>query len=187
MTKKSEITQKDFNKLLNWLDEDKQVAAEKYKSIHHRLVQIFSSRDAFPADELADKTIDRAIQKIDYLIEEYQGEPALYFYAVANKIFLEHLRKPKTEPLSDNLLETEWEDENKSFYECLNRCLHTLLPEQRELIVEYFQYEKQTKADHHKRMAQKLGLDVNAIRTRVYRIRISMEKCVEKCVRKKIM
>ena len=185
MTKKSEITQKKFDRLLERLDKDKEVAAEKYKSIHQRLVKIFLARNAFPADELADQTMDVAIQKIDSLIKDYRGEPALYFYAVANNIFFENLRKPKNEPLNDNLVHQGDEENKKTYYECLNNCLKTLSPDQRKIIVEYFRYGKRKKIDHHKKMAQKIGLDLNALRTRVYRIRMSLESCVQKCARKK--
>ena len=187
MTKKSDITQKDFNRLLNWLDKDKEAAAEKYRSIHHRLVQIFLARRAFPAEELADRTIDRVIQKIEYLVGEYEGEPALYFYSIANKIFFEHLRNPKTEPLDDRFVQNEFEETSEVYYECLNECLQSISSEQRKLFVKYFQHQKQTKIEHHKKMAEKLGLDVKALRTRIYRIRMTLEKCVSSCVRKKNM
>jgi DNA-directed RNA polymerase specialized sigma24 family protein len=185
MAKKSEITQKNFEKLLDWLDKDKEVAAQKYNSIHDRLVQIFLARNAFPADELADKTIDVAIKKIDSLSKEYEGDPMLYFYAVANNIYFQYLRTPKNEPLIENLPRKEEED--KSYYECLKKCMQSLLPEQRELLFEYFQYEKRTKIEHHKKMAEELKVDLNAIRTRVYRIRASLEECVQKCIPKKIV
>ncbi len=187
MTKKSEITQKDFDELLKWLDKDKEVAAQKYQTIHRRLVQIFLARRAFPADELADRTIDRAIQKIDYLIKEYDGQPALYFYSVANKIFLEHLRKPKIEPLTDNLIQEEPGEESEAYFNCLNDCLNSFSPEQRELFIKYFQYEKQTKIEEHKQLAEKLGLNIKALRTRIYRLRVNLENCVRECVRAKIV
>lgn len=186
MTKKPEITQRNFEGLLNWLDTDKDVAAEKYKSIHQRLIQIFLSRNAFPADELADQTMDRAARRLDYLVKEYKGDPALYFYAVANKIFLEYLRKPKYEPLAHNVTLNEVEEDN-SYYECMSKCLQGLLPEQRELMIEYFKYRKQTKINHHKKMAKKLKLDLSTMRTRVYRIRMSLEECVREHIQKKSM
>jgi DNA-directed RNA polymerase specialized sigma24 family protein len=187
MTKKSEITQKDFDRLLTWLDKDKEVAARKYQLIHRRLVQIFLARNAFPADELADQTIDRAIQKIDYLIEEYEGQPEPYIYSISNKIFFEYLRKPRVEPLTGDLVQKEAESDAEVYFDCLNDCLQSLTPEQRELFVKYFQYEKQAKIEHHKKLAQMLGLDIKALRTRVYRLRVSMENCVRECVQKKIV
>jgi DNA-directed RNA polymerase specialized sigma24 family protein len=188
MTKKPEITQKDFDRFLIWLDKDKEAAAQKYQSIHRRLVQIFLARNAFPADELADQTIDRAIQKIDYLIKEYDGHPELYIYSIANKIFLEHLRKPKSEPLTDDSIQKETgKDTEEAYFDCLNSCLNNLSPEQRSLFIEYFQYKKQARIEQHKKLAQKLNLDIKALRTRVYRLRVNLEKCVQRCVRKKIV
>lgn len=185
MTNKPEITQENFEKLLTWLDKDRNRAAEKYKSIHQRLVQIFLARNAFSAEELADQTVDIVVKKIDSLSTEYQGDPALYFYGVANKIFYEYLKKPKTESLNEQTLQVEnKEDEDNSYRQCMRKCLNNLLPEQREFVIEYFRYKKQAKINHHKEMAKRMNLDVNAMRTRVYRLKLDLERCVRKCVSK---
>ena len=84
--KKLEITRKDFNKFLDLLDHDREIATEKYQSLYSRLVKIFLQRKAFPAEEFADKTIDIAIQKIDFLIDEYKGNLFNYFFKIPDEV-----------------------------------------------------------------------------------------------------
>jgi RNA polymerase sigma factor (sigma-70 family) len=187
MTKKAEITQKDFESLLNWLDEDRDAAVRKYESIYRSLIKIFLARRAYPAEELADRTVDVVLGKIDYLAEEYEGDPRLYFYNVAYKIFQEHLRAPKEESLNEDMSQKEIKAETDLRVECLKECLQALSPEKREIFIKYFQHERQAKIENHKKMAEELGIDINNLRTRVYRIRETLGDCIRKCVQKKIL
>lgn len=183
---KLEITQNSFNKLLNWLDDDKEAAALKYQSIHQRLVRIFRARKVFPAEELADRTMDIVIQKIDYLVKEYKGEPGNYFYSVAHNIMLEQIRKPKSEELHEKMLCYDPRIVNEDKYlDCLQECMQDLPPEQKKLLINYFKYKNEKKAEHHKKMLQELGLEPSTLRTKVYRLKMVVEKCVKKCVGKK--
>lgn len=194
MNKKLEITQEKFDRLLFWLDEDKDAAARKYHSIHRRLVQIFLARDVYPAEEFADKAMDIGVQKIEHLIEEYEGNKALFFYGVANNLVYEFLRAQKEESLSDNLVSDhaslqfhpepeslgEENAENQNiYYIYLKQCLKAQPTGSRNLLVKYFQYKKQKKSIYHKKIAKKLGISVNLLRTKVYRIKKSVEECVK--------
>jgi DNA-directed RNA polymerase specialized sigma24 family protein len=190
MTKKTEITRKNFDRLLMWLHQDKEIAAQKYMSIYRRLIYVFSARGAFPAEELADRVMDVALQKVDYLIKEYKGDPLPYFHSIAKKILLEHLRRPASEQFEEGAVQrvvsVHREDDRLEVYlGCLDECLESLPIKQRKLFVEYFQYDGQEKIDHHKKLARGHRLDIKALRTKVYRIKTSLEKSIEKCVRKK--
>ena len=87
-------TKEEFDRLLLWLDSDRDAAGRKYERIRYKLIKIFSCRGCCEAEDLADKCVDRVTSKIDWLMQNYEGNPALYFYAVAKKIYLEHI-KPK--------------------------------------------------------------------------------------------
>jgi len=95
MSKEIVITQEGFNTLLSWLDRNRETAGQKYEKIRRRLIRIFYGRGCFEAEELADETINRVIRKLPQLLDDYAGEPALYFYGVANNIYQEWLRKQK--------------------------------------------------------------------------------------------
>jgi DNA-directed RNA polymerase specialized sigma24 family protein len=96
-------TQEAFDKLLEWLDPDRERAAEKYQKIHTRLIGIFSNHGCADPEKLADETIDRVIAKMDSLSVNYEGEPTRYFYGVARNILKEDLKRRNThEPLAEH-------------------------------------------------------------------------------------
>lgn len=186
MAKENLITQESFDVLLSWLDRNRETAAQKYEKIRQRLIHIFAGRGCFEAEELADETFNRVTRKMPQLADGYTGEPALYFYGVADKIHLEWLRKQKkiknlefTDTDSQNIPEPDLE------YDCLETCLQTLSLEQRELIIEYYKEEKSAKISCRKELAQKLEIGLNALQIRTSRIRARLQGCIQKCVAKK--
>lgn len=186
MAKEDVITQESFDVLLRWLDPNREAAGQKYEKIRARLIRIFAGRGCFEAEELTDATIDRVTQKLPQFADGYIGEPALYFYGVADKIYLEWLRKQKKIkqlPLLEvnSFDETEFEDE----YECLKSCLETLAADQQQLIVEYYRKDKSAKIESRKQLAEDLGLSANALQIKASRLRALLRKCVQKCVGEK--
>src|SRR5215213_1994040 len=116
-------TQDGFDKLMEWPDPERQKAGEKYEKIRHRLIKVFDCRGCGDSEDLADETINVVMSRIDWLIENYRGDPALYFYGVAKKVHLERLKKkppPRLPPPRDTS-EIELE------CSCLERCLEEKL------------------------------------------------------------
>lgn len=177
------LTQAAFDSLLAWLDADREQAGRKYENIRQRLIKIFTCRGRPDAEELADETINRVTLKAPEVAREYVGDPALYFYGVAQKIYLESVRKrpPAVVPVV-----AATSDEIEREYECLERCLERLPPSGRELVLEYYQNDKRAKIDHRKQLAQKLGIAQNALRIRAHRIRATLQQCVEECLQQNL-
>ncbi|HKG46441.1 MAG TPA: hypothetical protein VKB02_06935 [Pyrinomonadaceae bacterium] len=169
-------TQEDFAKLLRWLDPDRDKAGEQYEKIRLRLVRIFSSRGCCEADELADQSINVVISKIDWLTENYVGNPALYFYAVAKKIYLGS-RKPKPLPVVPPPDPHSPEVEQLSVY--LDECLDELTRAERDLVLQYHECEKQEKIRNRKRLAEELKISRNALRIKVCHIHSRLKKCID--------
>lgn len=69
--------------------------------------------------------------------------------------------------------------------ECLQLCLQNLSAENRELILGYYAKEKQAKIDHRSELAQQLGISVQTLRVRVFRVRASLQDCIERCLKRK--
>lgn len=183
MAKKYVISHDDLIKLLNWLNSDRDLAGQKYEIIRNRLIKIFRARGCNVAEELADETIDRVARKVEKLSENYKGDPSLYFYAVAKKVFLEYARKPKTEELPKKLVKKESiDEENEIYHECLDKCLSKISPDKQQLIVEYYESEKKAKIDNRRKLERLLGISNEALRVRVLRIRQKLQYCVINCV-----
>ena len=178
--KTGSLTPEAFNKLLRWLDPDPEKAGAKYEKIRLRLIGIFSCRGCYNSEDLADETINVVITKIDWLLENYEGEPALYFYGVGKKIYLGSLKTkpvPEPPPLPDK---SEVEQQCR----CLDRCVEQELTEsERDLVLRYHEKEKGEKIRLRKQIARELGISLNALRIRVHHLHSRLRPCIEQCLR----
>lgn len=182
MNRERIITQESFDRLLNWLDADRERAGDKYEAIRRRLITIFTCRGCREAEDLADETINRVIIRLPEIIESYVDDPALYFYGVAQKVHLEHLRKKPPPNVAAQPPPAADEEDDERDYECLEECISRLPASSRELVLEYYAEEKQAKIDRRKQLAQRLGIALNALRIRAYRIRAALQECVQNCL-----
>lgn len=176
------LTQETFANFLCWLDPDPDEAGRKYEDIRLRLIKIFICRGCTCPEDLADEAINRVIHKAKEIAASYEGNPALYFYGVANYVFLEYLRK---KPVPPQTLQAEKQSPWDAEYECLEKCMDSLQPRSRELVLRYYQEEKLNKVDYRKKMAAQLGIPLNALRIRAFRIRMFLETCVQQCLQKR--
>jgi len=178
MSKQWVLTQEDFDRLLAWLDADREQAGRKYEEIRRRLIKIFACRGCGEADLLADETINRVARRLPDFVADYTGDPAPYFCGVAQKVHLEYLRRkpapPPPPPPPD--------EEAERAYACLETCMGELEPEHRRLVLQYYMEDKQAKINHRKELADALGIAINALRIRAFRIRAALQRCVEDCM-----
>ena len=181
MNKNWVLNQESFDALLDWLDPQREQAGQKYEDIRRRLIKIFTSRGCFEPEDLADETINRVTSKLKQIEDDFIGDRVRYFYGVANKVHLEYLRR---KPVQPSPVLPPASDEVEQEFECLERCMDQLTPENRELVLQYYQEEKKAKIDHRKMLAEKLGIAVNALRIRAYRIRASLLECVQACLKR---
>jgi hypothetical protein len=175
-----DITQEQFDELLLWLNPNREKAAAQYEWIRKRLIKIFVSRGSHIPEELADSTINRVARKLPEIRDSYVGEPAHYFSGVASYIWRESLRRDKVPVITPPRPSVESEDEERD-YACLEKCLTRLPASDRDLAISYYQQEKHAKIDHRKKLAEQIGVAVNALRIRACRIRAGLLKCVETC------
>lgn len=173
------LSQEVFDAFLDWLSVDREQAGKKYEEIRRKLIKIFTCRGCTVAEDLADETINRVTRKVQEIKDTYVGDPAHYFYGVAHNVHLEYLRKraeavPPPPPQPSDDIEPE--------YECLEQCMQTLPPQNRELVLQYYQEEKRAKIDHRRKLAQSLGIELNALRIRAHRIRASLQDCMRQCL-----
>lgn len=172
------LTAEEFDQLLGWLAPDRDAAARRYEQIRSRLIRIFVWRGCPAAEELADRTIDRVATKIGQIAGSYQGDRALYFYGVAEKIYLEHVKKSS---FSLNPLTHVSPDEVETKYRCLERCMERLSAQNRELILAYYGNFEGGTTSARKDLAERFGLGANALWIRAHRIREGLRKCVSDC------
>src|SRR5579863_10153854 len=57
-------------------------------------------------------------------------------------------------------------------------------PESSQLIMKYYQGDKQARIEARRDLATRLGIPLNALRIRAHRIRVHLEGCVEQCTKR---
>jgi hypothetical protein len=174
----ADLTQDDFDKLLRWLDPNRDKAGEKLNKIQARLASIFSSRGCADPEFLVDKTTNVIIGKIDWLLENFVGDPALYFYGVAKNVYREYLKQLRPVPLPPPPdPESPEVDEALTF---LDECLKKLSPRDRDTAIRYHEGEKGVRIKNRKKLAADLKISPNALRIRACHIHARLRKCIEK-------
>ena len=171
------ITQESFEALLEWLDQDRETAGQKYEIIYSGLVRIFVSKGFSDAEHLTDRTIDVVILRLPEIRDTYEGEKAKYFHGVARFIILEERRRKEiaTDAVPERVSDVT---PTSKECECLVKCLRFLPADKRELILDYHLYEGHAKIEQHQRMASELKITENALRGRAHHIRDNLRKCV---------
>lgn len=176
------MTEDEFAKFLEWLHPDRDRAAEEYEKIRRRLIKIFICRGCTIPEDLADDTINRVVRKIQEIGDNYVGDRLPFFIAVAKNVYREYLRRnppPQTLPVPES---SAWADE---VFDCLDDCMEHLTQRSKYVVVNYYQGEKREKIDHRKRLAEELGIPLNALRIKACRIRAKLETCVIDCLKLK--
>jgi RNA polymerase sigma factor (sigma-70 family) len=191
MARDSAITLQNFDEMLAWLDRDREVAAQRYLQLREDLANVFRWRGCSDPDGLVDEVFERVAKKVYEIKPNYQGDPRLYFRAVANNLVKENLKKAKNQvslediDLPQPITTKSDEDEAADIEDCLQTCLQNLSAENRKLILDYYAKEKQAKIDHRSELAQQLKTSVQTLRVRVYRVRQSLQECIAQCLKRK--
>jgi DNA-directed RNA polymerase specialized sigma24 family protein len=165
------LTQEAFDRFLARLDPDREQAGKIYEILRHKLITFFRYRDCPEPERLADETVDRVIRKQG---EEEIQEVVPYVLAFARRVASEAHKK---EPVGPPPLEPSPEGWERQL-EILDGCMELLPPEQRALILDYYQHEKSRKIEDKRQIAAALRIAPTALRVRAYRIRRQLQECV---------
>ena len=187
------LTELAFNRLLAWLDDGEDSKGERYLEIRRRLVSYFERRNRLGADELADETFNRICRTLEESRVIDTRPPAKYCYVVAKFVFLEDLRRERRYVrLDDERADSraaadgerdETRDAQEQRLECLDVCLADLDVEHRQLIVEYYADGPGRTIARRRELAARMGISMNALAIRAWRIRERLMACVEGCRR----
>ena len=179
------MTQEAFDKLLNAFSTDRDEAGKQYERTRLRLCRFFEWKGIGLADELADETLDLVARHLD---EGKQIDNLIgYIVGVAKLKYKEALKKRTPISLDDapeSLPKTQPEPvEPDPRQQCFDRCLAELPSDKRYLIVEYYQHDKRDKIKRREKLANELGIPMNALRIRAHRIRMALENRINECLK----
>lgn len=182
-----------FEKLLAVFDPDRERAAERYELVRAKLISFFEYRGARDAEDLADETLNRVARRLAEGVVVSAAEVRNYVFGVARNVLREVWSAPaKSQPLDelpaalephvDPRVERDAGEEAR--LECLGRCIATLTEEDERLIRQYHAGDGRTRVDGRRSLAEQLGIEINALRIRAYRIRRELEHCMNRCLKR---
>lgn len=181
------LTEAAFAKLLARLDPDPERAGEEYESLRESLVKFLDWRGARSPEDLVDEAFNRVARKLE--AGETIQDVSSYCHGVVRLVYLQSLEQPGNRTVeldaAPQVAAPEPPPEaSDARRECLARCLRELPADSRRMIEEYYRSERRQKIDNRAALAQRLGIPLNALRSRAQRIRDKLEQCVMRCCRK---
>jgi DNA-directed RNA polymerase specialized sigma24 family protein len=181
------LTQKALDRLLLQLDPDPERAGAKYEAIREKLRKVFDWRGARFPEECADETINRVARKLE--AGEVIRDVPTYCHGVARLVLLEERKKAEHREISLNEAQSvtivpDFPDDDTMQWTCFTRCLSELPQESRQLVLQYYQDERRHKINNRQAMADLLKIPMNALRSRVQRIRDKLEQCTVGCLKR---
>ncbi len=176
------LNREEFERLLDWLDQDRDIAGRYYEEIRCDLIERFRAHGCVSAEDLADVTINRVARKLREIQSVYEGDRRPYFYRVGYYVHLEHLRgKFNAVELADNI-PARTPDDIEPEFACLERCLSYLPELNREIIETYYRGERRRKIELRKQLAVKLRIELPLLRVKARRIRQTLKRCIVDCL-----
>lgn len=180
------ITEDSFRELLQALDPDPERAGNRYEHLRRSLIKYFDWRGSLFSERDADETIDRLSRKLgEGFTFEY-----LFTYAlgIARNVLLESLRVQEREREAIKNSES-FRRENINGgpdirFTCFDSCLDQLPSSKKDLIIAYYDGDKQRKIANRKRLAGEAGIPISRLRIQAHRIRAKLEECIENCLAK---
>ncbi|RXH54237.1 RNA polymerase sigma factor [Granulicella sibirica] len=178
--------------LLRWLARGEGDGAAQYEQLRRKLILVFRYRGCSVPEDLADITMDRTSLAIGKAGFSFQGEPVVYLRGVARNVYREWRRSESrmpVGPIPEGHLEIPAPSlaagaVQELLSSCLERCLDNLIPAERSILLRYYSSDKRAKIDGRKALSQELGVALNALRIKVFRLRNATHRCVEICTAK---
>ena len=169
------LTGEAFDRLLEALDADRERAALAYEQLRRRIVGLIRWWGAWPAEDLADQTLDRVARKLQEGAEVPKGSLGAYVRGVARMVFYEWTRSSRTPPEAalGALDANEGRQEEEAALRSLDKCLESLAPAERALVLRY--YAEGRKSEVRRDLAGELGISPTALRIRAHRLRQRLE------------
>lgn len=186
------LTPEAFRKLLAAFDaSDETRAAEEYEAARARLVKLFRWRGVADAEDAADETLNRAARKIEE--GEAVRDMSAFVGGIARFVLLEKFRSKERghvaledAPPTAFVRQPEFFDENadEQRLPCFRSCLNDLPVDARQIVVEYYSADAEgaVRIEHRRRLAERLNLEMNALRNRALRARGKLEDCIKNCL-----
>jgi DNA-directed RNA polymerase specialized sigma24 family protein len=155
-------------------------AGEHYEQLRRRLLIFFGAQRHAEAEQAADETLDRVARRLA------EGMPVLsiesYVLGIARNVVREGWKKRKPVEVDWQRMAAPEPAAPQLALDCLERCLERLAPASRRWVERFYTGEGGEKIRARAALAAELGIDTNALRVRMHRVRGKLEACVRACL-----
>jgi DNA-directed RNA polymerase specialized sigma24 family protein len=173
-----------FEGLLHSLDADRATASGEYERMRQRLIRFFSIQQTRAPEDLADEAFNRIARRIAE--GEQVRNAQQYLSGVARVLLLEERYKRHREEQAMRMVANAAPDaglnaeKDDALPGALDACLETLPARSRELLQKYYSAEGRARIAARQRMADEMGMELNALRNRALRLRDRLEECIQR-------
>jgi DNA-directed RNA polymerase specialized sigma24 family protein len=181
MTRATRPADAPLTRLLQRLGETPDAAGEAYESLRRLLYRYFEVRGCRDASVLSDEVFDRMSRRLADGVEI--ADIGAYAHGIARLVLLEARRRPVDGTL-DAEPAAEVDDDQQAreaTAACLDRCLARLGATTRAEVLAYYAAEGRQRIDGRRQLAVRLGVSATALRLRMLRVRLTLERCVDAC------
>ena len=170
--------------LISFLAPDPDSAAELYLVIHAKLVTFFEHRNSPDPVQHADEVFDRVSKKIAEGVEI--SNPMNYCYGVARMLQKElYKEEERNREAFDGFYSvggsSEGDEEENLTASCLHKCLGQMPEDERKRLLEYYEGSAGARIERRKKMAKLLNVTLNGLRIDIFRSRMKLQQCTNKC------
>lgn len=175
-----QLDTKSLERLLTFLGVEG--STEAWRRVHARLESFFRWKGLRDPGQLADETLDRAARRLMENAVRTEA-PAAFLLGVARFVALESQRKAPHEVSAERLAVPATSpdgDVDTDRMEALEKCLGTLPAAERDVVLQYYRHDDgRQRIDSRQQLAERLGIGLNALRIKAFRLRQRLEQCVE--------
>jgi DNA-directed RNA polymerase specialized sigma24 family protein len=167
--------------LLEALGETREDAGIAYREIHERLARFFRLNNGSDPQTLADEVMDRLAKRTVNTPKEKIASPRAFALGIARHLLQEDQRRQtrETKVARDwDVFSGATESDREQLLKALEECMNRMSEDKRKLLLAYYSWQEGKKIDHHRVLADRLGLTMNALRNRMMRARSELDTCV---------
>jgi DNA-directed RNA polymerase specialized sigma24 family protein len=179
----------DFERLLSWLDADREKAGEKYEQIRQNLVDYFRRRGVIDPFSLTDEVFVRVTKRVAEVAQKFVGSPSYYFLGVARRVIAEYWRRPLEQELADTesiSFNADAAQLRESAFASLEECWARLSETERSFLFRYCVERPPVKLSvSREQLAAEIGSNLNAIRVMAHRLKQRVKRCIENLMRQR--
>ena len=153
---------------------------ERYEELRRRLLLFFAANRHMGGEDAADETLDRVARRLS---EGAKAESVERFaLGVARNVVKEGWKRPRAAEVDWGRVRAEEPAPVHPAAGCLDECLGKMAPASRRWVERFYSGDGGEKIRARAALAAELGIDGNALRVRMHRVRVKLESCVRECM-----